>query len=526
MRAWCPRCKRYQQLETRTTVQSLPPVLIFSTALDKSPPDARKLWATPAFLPPEIGIAIENNQVTCQQGEFLRIRNATKSLFRPLPVYELVGMVADISPPGEHTHHPQQKPQHLVAITNVSISSPNPTSENKWHLFNDFLVREISSSSALHLHQNWKLPTTLIYQIKSSRHSISSAWKSTLDTSCLYPPISSASSITTTSKSNSTINHPLDPTTEHPYAGTPVGIDSEFVALHPERIQISPLGHREILRPVHLALARVSVLRASPGPLQDLPFINSHIAISDPITDYLTPYSGLVPGDLSPATSPYQLRGLKEAYKQLWTLLNLGVIFIGHGLLKDFRIINIHIPPTQVIDTVNLFYLPSQRRKLSLRFLAWYLLKEDIQGGGGEGHDSVEDARTAVRLWRKWEELGRDRGNKGREKVVEDVYRVGRRWGFKPPPPPPPMMRTTATATTTTTTMMSARKEFEGKGRVTPPMMGGGEMLAVAVTASASASAPPPPPPTPPLPLPLPTPTTRTPLGGMTPPPPPGSELF
>lgn len=498
MRAWCPRCKRYQQLETRTTVQSLPPVLIFSTALDKSPPDARKLWATPAFLPPEIGIAIENNQVTCQQGEFLRIRNATKSLFRPLPVYELVGMVADISPPGEHTHHPQQKPQHLVAITNVSISSPNPTSENKWHLFNDFLVREISSSSALHLHQNWKLPTTLIYQIKSSRHSISSAWKSTLDTSCLYPPLSSASSITTTSKSNSTINHPLDPATEHPYAGTPVGIDSEFVALHPERIQISPLGHREILRPVHLALARVSVLRASPGPLQDLPFINSHIAISDPITDYLTPYSGLVPGDLSPATSPYQLRGLKEAYKQLWTLLNLGVIFIGHGLLKDFRIINIHIPPAQVIDTVNLFYLPSQRRKLSLRFLAWYLLKEDIQGGGGEGHDSVEDARTAVRLWRKWEELGRDRGNKGREKVVEDVYRVGRRWGFKPPPPPPPMMRTTATATTTTTTMMSARKEFEGKGRVTPPMMDGGGMLAVAVTASASASAPPPPPPPPP----------------------------
>lgn len=109
------------------------------------------------------------------------------------------------------------------------------------------------------------------------------------------------------------------------------------------------------------------------------------------------------------------------------------------------------------------------------------MLKEDIQGGGGKGHDSVEDARTAIRLWRKWEEFGRDKGDKGREKVVEDVYRVGRRLGFKPPPPP--------MTTTTMTTMMNARMEIEGKGRVMPPIMGEG-VLTVAVTTSASASAP------------------------------------
>lgn len=212
-----------------------------------------------------------------------------------------------------------------------------------------------------------------------------------------------------------------------------------------------------------------------------------------------------MPGDLSPTTSPYELRGLKEAYKQLWTLLNLGVIFIGHGLLKDFRIINIHIPPAQVIDTVNLFYLPSQRRKLSLRFLAWYLLKEDIQGGGGEegkGHDSVEDARTAVRLWRKWEELGRDRGIRGREKVVEDVYRVGRRLGFKPPPAnphPPPMTMMTAA----TTTAISTRTDIEGKVRMAPPMMDAGMLTTSATPHTQSPT------------------TTPTPLGSMAPPPPP-----
>ncbi len=48
----------------------------------------------------------------------------------------------------------------------------------------------------------------------------------------------------------------------------------------------------------------------------------------------------------------------------------------------------------QVIDTVHLFRLPRQR-KLSLRFLASYLLRQGIQQ---TTHDSIEDARAAVLL--------------------------------------------------------------------------------------------------------------------------------
>lgn len=171
----------------------------------------------------------------------------------------------------------------------------------------------------------------------------------------------------------------------------------------------------------------MSVLRGQ-GADEGLPFMDDYIIMKEPVINYLTQYSGIHPGDLDPTTSPHQLVSLKVAYKKLWLLLNLGCVFVGHGLSKDFRIINIHVPKCQVVDTADLFFIKERLRKLKLSFLAWYILHEDIQTD--HGHDSVEDARTALRLWRKYEEY-KDAGVL--EQMLRETYKKGAEVGYQPP---------------------------------------------------------------------------------------------
>jgi hypothetical protein len=62
-------------------------------------------------------------------------------------------------------------------------------------------------------------------------------------------------------------------------------------------------------------------------------------------------------------------------------LILILILILGHGLQTDFETANIYVPPTQIYDTVELWRLPAQR-KISLRFLAGYILKRNIQDEG------------------------------------------------------------------------------------------------------------------------------------------------
>jgi len=127
-------------------------------------------------------------------------------------------------------------------------------------------------------------------------------------------------------------------------------------------------------------------------------------------------------------TSRRSLVTRQTSYKKLWLLLNLGCIFIGHGLANDFRTINIQVPAAQVIDTLDIYFIKSRQRRLSLKFLAWLLLDQNVQTGN---HDSIEDARTALFLYNKYQELVRE----GKfEQTLAHIYSEGKKYNFKPPP--------------------------------------------------------------------------------------------
>ena len=425
-RGWCSRCRRYQQLAIRKTIQQLPFVLMINAALGHNSA-MRALWETSGWLPSEIGLIVQDRNLYVFEGSDLALHVRNKS--PGLMIYELVGFVAEIDT--SERHQP-----HLVGMVNVEVSnagpeiSPNHKVFPNWHLLNDFLVSPVDPREALHFNENWKTPSVIAYQVKSAHGKLDQDWKRTMDTTLLYQHYSVNGLYPT---DDCQILRP----NEHPEEGKPIALDTEFVELEKAEINVKADGSQETIRPAKSGLARVSVLRGQ-GEEEGTPFIDDYITIYEPVVDYKTQYSGIRPGDLDTLVSHHNLVPLKVAYKKLWILLNLGCIFVGHGLASDFRKANIHVPKVQTVDTQYLYLAPGKNRRFSLRYLAWAVFKEYIQEETTldeamqiDGHDSIEDARMALRLWRKFQEY-EDAGVA--EQMIEDIYRKGTKYGWKPPP--------------------------------------------------------------------------------------------
>ncbi|KAH6894338.1 ubiquitin carboxyl-terminal hydrolase-domain-containing protein [Thelonectria olida] len=408
-KGWCGRCQRYQTIATRKTIHSIPDVLLLNTAITSQ--EQRMLWSTPGWLPEEIGIIVEQGQFFCYEGEDLKLH--LQRGMHNITVYSLIGMAINIE-------SGQTQKSHLVSMVNVAHAEPEAPGESQWHLFNDFLVRSVSTEEALTFNPSWKVPSVVAFQVRHANNQLDMDWKKNMDLSILYQDLSP------NPISETKTYELLDAETEAPGPNTIIALDTEFVAVRQPEIEMNSDGERETIRPIVYALARASVVRGQ-GENEGTPFIDDYISIREPIVDYLTSYSGITEQDLDPRVSKHSLLPLKLVYKKMWVLLNLGCKFLGHGLKQDFRVLNIHIPKAQIIDTINLFFLQSRLRKLSLAFLAWYLLKEDIQM---ETHDSIEDSRTALKLYRKYLEF-EDAGIL--EAMLQDIYRAGRDVNFKPP---------------------------------------------------------------------------------------------
>ena len=82
---------------------------------------------------------------------------------------------------------------------------------------------------------------------------------------------------------------------------------------------------------------------------------------------------------------------------------------------------DIYVPPERVIDTVDLYFLRERQRRLSLRFLSWFVLHQNIQT---DTHDSIEDARSALMLYTAYQDFD---AQGILDEKLDELYREGRK---------------------------------------------------------------------------------------------------
>lgn len=403
-KATCQSCKQFTNFSTKRSIPSrnLPPIIAVNASVYTD--ESLEVWLdarNETFLQSRIRI---HGQV---EGSDVQVAAD----------YQIRSLVVQVVTKGKHPH--------LVAIVKVPEAEGRDDLESPWFVFNDFVVRNISEQEALGFPDKWKVPA-LIYLERVDLHE---AVDFTGLPDRIDEGILSHDTSISRNRDPSFIKHECLQPEELPHPGTLVAIDAEFVSMQQEETEFRSDGSNKVLRPARLSLARVSVLRGD-GPKQGIPFIDDHIHTSEVIVDYLTEFSGIKFGDLDPSLSRYTLTPLKLVYKKLRVLVDRGCVFIGHGLSKDFRIINIFVPPEQVIDTVDLYFLRARQRRLSLRFLSWFVLHEHIQT---DTHDSIEDAHSALDLYKAYNELEKQGLF---DQKLEKLYAEGRLYNFKPPPLP------------------------------------------------------------------------------------------
>ncbi|KAI9252672.1 hypothetical protein BY458DRAFT_535944 [Sporodiniella umbellata] len=139
------------------------------------------------------------------------------------------------------------------------------------------------------------------------------------------------------------------------------------------------------------ALARITLISEDGSILLD-----ELVKPDEPITDYLTQFSGITPEAMGSTTC-----SLRRAQKHVRKIIDHNVILVGHSLENDLKAIQIAHP--YCVDTSRLYdHLRGPPYKPSLKHLARTYLRRNIQSHNEshEGHDSAEDARATLDLFK------------------------------------------------------------------------------------------------------------------------------
>jgi DNA polymerase III epsilon subunit-like protein len=222
------------------------------------------------------------------------------------------------------------------------------------------------------------VPTTNIVPPTNQKHALIISPSSSFDDG------STASG--SSSSSTTHYHHQLSPAKPH----TNRFMAHRCVALDCEMVGVGPGGKISVL-------ARVSVVDWYGRKIYD-----AFVHVEEKVTDYRTHVSGVTEQDVKGPKA----QNFGVVRKQVKQLLKNKII-VGHGLENDLRALKIEqdFPWYNIRDSATQYqpYLRQdqfgQWRPRRLRDLAWYNLGIVIQQEG-KPHDSLEDARAAMALYR------------------------------------------------------------------------------------------------------------------------------
>ncbi|XP_066859883.1 apoptosis-enhancing nuclease [Anser cygnoides] len=179
--------------------------------------------------------------------------------------------------------------------------------------------------------------------------------------------------------------------------GVPPLRPAKYVAIDCEMVGTGPRGRQS-------ELARCSVVGYHGDVIYD-----KYVRPQLPVVDYRTRWSGVTKGHLRNAI-PF-----RAAQAEILKILKDKIV-VGHAIHNDFQALKYFHPKDRTRDTSRIPLLNQKagmpvRASASLKSLAKHLLHKKIQVGC-RGHSSVEDAQTAMELYRlvevQWEtELAR-----------------------------------------------------------------------------------------------------------------------
>lgn len=161
-------------------------------------------------------------------------------------------------------------------------------------------------------------------------------------------------------------------------------------------------------------LTRISILNWDGEVIYD-----TLVKPTNPITDYLTQYSGMTAALLNPVTTT-----LADVQSHLLTLFNADTILLGQSLNSDLAAM--HFSHPHIIDTSVIYHHSrGPPYKPSLKWLTQKFLRREIQTGGANGHNSIEDAKACLDLLKLKLERGKEFGTA--DATTESIFkRLGR----------------------------------------------------------------------------------------------------